>query len=60
MDEIKAWLIVYKHPTTGELVKSHEFAATRAEAIKKARESNIQDKISRRLWKIVSVEEVAL
>ena len=60
MDEIKTWEIIYENPTTGERVKSHEIAATKAEARKKARESNIRDEVSRRFWKIVAVKEVTL
>lgn len=59
MDEIKTWAIVYEHPVTGERIKACEFAATKEEAMEKARKSNVRDKASGQFWKIVSAEVMA-
>lgn len=56
MDSIKKWAITYQHPTTGEIVKSHKLAVTKAQATEQARKANARDPVSGRLWKILSVE----
>lgn len=53
MDSIKKWTTTYQHPTTGEIVKSHELAVTKAQATEQARKANarasLENPISRTL-----------
>lgn len=58
MAEIKTWAVTYRHPVTGQLVKGHEFAATKSEALRKAREANPECDVPGKHWIVVSAEEV--
>lgn len=56
-NDVKTWVVIYKHPTTGETVKGFVYAKTKKEAVKKARKNNTPTQEESFFWEIVSVEE---
>ena len=54
---IKSWNVIYKHPFTGQELKSIVFAETKKQATKQARANNVPTKGESFYWEIVSIEE---
>lgn len=57
--KLKSWVITYKHPITGEKIKSIEHAETKPEAALKAMAHNTP--VAPRspfFWELESVEEI--
>lgn len=56
-NDVKTWIVTYKHPSTGETVNGIEYAKTKKQAVKQARKHNTPTQGNSFFWEIVSVEE---
>ena len=57
-NDIKTWVVTYKHPISGKTVKCIEHAATKRQATQKALGHNTPTEGGSFFWEIVSVEEL--
>ena len=56
-NNIKSWNVIYKHPFTGEEVKTIVYGETKKQATKQARANNVPTNVGSFYWEIVSIEE---